>query len=72
MAKYKVVALSVGGLNKKIYNSGDIVTAENFPSGNAELLVKGGFLEEIKEVEKKAKTKAEKASEEAGKEEAGE
>lgn len=49
MAKYKVIALSVGGLGKKIFNSGDIVTDKNFPAGNAEKLVKQGFLEEIQE-----------------------
>jgi len=53
MTKYKVIALSVGGLNKKIYNSNDIVTAENFPEGNISGLVSGGFLEEIIEKPKK-------------------
>jgi len=43
MAKYKVIALSVGGLNK-IYDSGDIVDETAFPPGNAEILEKEGFL----------------------------
>lgn len=71
MTKYKVVALSVGGLNKKIYNSGDIVTSDNFPAGNAELLVKGGFLEEIKEKVKTDKPKAEKVDKTENKEVGG-
>ena len=45
--KYKVIALSVGGLGNKIFNSRDIVTEDNFPRGNAEELVKQGFLMEI-------------------------
>jgi len=49
--KFKVIALSVGGLGKKIFSSGDIVTAENFPSGHAEKLVEQGFLEPVVEGE---------------------
>lgn len=45
MEKFKVKALSVGGSSNRIYHSGDIVTAGNFPDGNAEKLVKEGFLE---------------------------
>lgn len=42
--KYKVIALSVGGARNKVYKSGDIVTAESFPPGNAEKLVATGFI----------------------------
>lgn len=52
---YKVIALSVGGLNNKIFNSGETVTADNFPRGNAEDLVKQGFLQEVKPPEDKKK-----------------
>lgn len=69
MKTYKVIALSVGGLGNKIYNSKDIVTEANFPEGNAEKLVKSGFLEPIKE-EKKSKKEAEKEAEELAKLEA--
>lgn len=71
MAKYKVIALSVGGLNKKIYNSNDIVTEENFPEGNVPELVKGGFLEEIKDKAPKAE-KSEKQTNKTKEEKVGE
>lgn len=62
--KYKVVALSVGGLNNKIYRAGDTVFETHFPTDNAAKLVKQGFIrpftsDEIK-AEEKAKAKAEK------------
>ncbi len=41
---YKVIALSVGGLNKKIYHSGDVVSELAWVNGRAEELVKLGFL----------------------------
>ncbi len=47
--KYKVIALSVGGLNNKIYHSGDIVLETAFINGRADELVKSGFLEVHKE-----------------------
>ncbi|MCE3278036.1 MAG: hypothetical protein K0S44_227 [Bacteroidetes bacterium] len=47
MAEYKVKALSVGGLGNKIFSFGDFVTDENFPRGNAKLLVEQGFLEPV-------------------------
>lgn len=49
MKKYKVIALSVGGGGKKIYNSGDIVESRNFPNSNIDQLVEKGFLQEIVE-----------------------
>ena len=44
--KYTVIALSVQGKGKKIFNAGDEVTAENFPEGNIPDLIKHGFLSE--------------------------
>ena len=45
--KFKVIALSVGGKNNKVFNSKDIVDESNFASSVDELVSKG-FLEEIK------------------------
>ena len=42
--KYKVIALSVGGLGNKVFKLGDEVADENFPNGNGSLLEKKGFL----------------------------
>lgn len=47
MKKFKVIALSVGGSNNRIFHSGDIVDESNFPKGNAELLVEKDFLKPI-------------------------
>jgi len=44
---YKVIALSVGGLGKMIFKSGDIVTDESFIPGRAVELVAQKFLEPI-------------------------
>lgn len=49
MANYKVISLSVGGLCKKIYSAGDLVTDASFPAGNAEKLVTAGHLELIED-----------------------
>jgi len=49
MAKYKVIALSVSGLNNRIYNSQDIVDDSCFPDGHAPILVKDGFIAPITE-----------------------
>lgn len=51
MAKYKVIALSVGGNANKVYSLNDIVTEKNFPVDHAEKLVRLGFLEKISEDE---------------------
>jgi hypothetical protein len=45
--KYKVIALNTGGLRNSLFKSGDIVTEADFKPGEAELKVKGGFLEPI-------------------------
>lgn len=50
--EYEVISLSMGGKNNKIFNSGDIVTAEDFEEGDIPQLIKDGFLKE-KKVEKK-------------------
>lgn len=47
MKRYVVKALSVGGRGNKIYKNGDVVIAENFPHGNADILIEEGFLEPI-------------------------
>lgn len=44
--KYTVIALSVQGKGKKIFDAGDIVTEENFPEGNVPGLISSGFLSE--------------------------
>lgn len=49
MAKYKVIALSVGGLGNKVFKLNDEVSDSNFPKGHAEELVKKGFLKMIEE-----------------------
>lgn len=47
MKQYKVIALSVGAMNSKIFNSGDIVNEDAFIPGRADELVKLNFLREI-------------------------
>ncbi len=42
--QYTVKSLYVGGINNKVFKSGDTVTALHFPEGNAETLVEKGFL----------------------------
>lgn len=62
MNKYKVIALSVAGLGKKIHRSGDVVTESNFEKGKIEALVKGKFLEPIEDKkEKKEESKKEES-----------
>jgi hypothetical protein len=46
---YKVKALTVSGLSKKIHRSGDNVTDDDFPAGRAKELVRSGFLVEVPE-----------------------
>jgi predicted Mrr-cat superfamily restriction endonuclease len=46
---YKVKALTVSGLSKKIHRSGDNVTDDDFPEGRAKELVRSGFLVEVPE-----------------------
>lgn len=52
--EFKVIALSVGGSGNKIFRLGDTVTENQFPKGNAEILVAKGFLELVKKEEKKS------------------
>lgn len=60
MTKYKVIALSVGAKNNKIFKSGDIVTADAFHEGHADKLVEQGFLELVVEKAEAPKVKAPK------------
>lgn len=50
---YKVVALNVSGQNKLFFHD-EIVEEGNFPEGNAESLVKEGFLKLLTEKELEA------------------
>lgn len=50
MANYKVIVSALSGRGNKIYTDKDIVKDTDFVEGRAVELVKGGFLEEIKEV----------------------
>ena len=47
MKRYKVIALSVGGRNNKVYHLNDEVTDSNFPEGNAKELERQGFLKAL-------------------------
>lgn len=69
MSKYKVIALTVGGLNNKIYESGDVVTADCFPVGHAEELVTKKFLTRVTDSEIATDQVEAKAREEKLKEE---
>jgi len=51
MKKYKVISLSVGGMNNKIYKSQDIVREDSFYPGHAEKLVEQMHLEPFEEKE---------------------
>jgi hypothetical protein len=44
---YKVISLSVGGKNNRVFKSGDIVTDSHFHLGAAKELAEKGFLKEI-------------------------
>lgn len=55
MAKYKVIALSVG-TKHGVKNAGDVVTENDFPQGHVPKLIEGKFLELVKE-KKKAEPK---------------
>lgn len=46
MAKFKVIALSLGGLRNKIFSSGDVVTQAQLPVSVDELVAKG-FLKPV-------------------------
>lgn len=47
MRRFKVITTSVGGHNNKIYYYDEEVLESNFPDGNADKLVSGGYLKEI-------------------------
>ena len=46
MERFKVIALSLGGLRNRIYSSGDVVTHEQLPVPASELVAKG-FLQPL-------------------------
>lgn len=46
---FKVIKGEIGGNGNKVFKPGDKVTEMNFPKGNAEALVKLGFLEAVKD-----------------------
>ena len=47
MRKFKVIALSVGGNNNKIYKAGEIINEKCLVNKSADKLIQQGFLEEI-------------------------
>jgi hypothetical protein len=47
MAVYKVIALSVLGRAKRIYESGETVSDDCFPAGHARTLAERGYIREI-------------------------
>lgn len=55
MKEYTVIALSVGGLNNKVYSAGDTVKETNFKPGRADELVRLGFLNPKQNVVKEEK-----------------
>jgi len=59
--QYKVIALSVGGLKNKVFESGDTVTADQF-NVPVQTLVDAGFLKPIGETQRAA-PKVEKVAE---------
>lgn len=62
MAKYKVIALSLGAGNN-IYKSGDIVDSDNVGGEkNALDLVEKGFLKAIEQPKQKVEEKAKKGN----------
>lgn len=68
MANYKVIVSALSGKGNRIYKDGDIVKDSDFVEGRALELVKGNFLEEIKEkVEDKPKAEKEVAKPKADK-----
>lgn len=64
MRTAKVIALHVGGLGNRIFNSGDTVTESNFPTNNFDRLINTGFLKEenvkVKQTKETAELEAKK------------
>jgi len=63
MATYKVISLSVGGLNNKIYRFGEEVTEKAFGEKRIPYLITGGYIVEVEaeaEAEVEAETKPKK------------
>ena len=60
MAKFKVIALTVGGKRNQIFKHGETVSDDNFTDAKA--LVDGGFLEAIAEKKKETPKETPKPS----------
>ena len=58
--KYKVLVLKLSGLSNKIFDAGEEVGEECFPSENIAKLVEQGFLGEVKTEEKPKEEKSKK------------
>ena len=61
MRKFKIIALSCGGVANKVYNSQELVNEDGFVAENIEALIEQKFIEEVLEeqdmVEEKPKEK---------------
>jgi len=68
--KYKVISLSVSGMNNNIHRYGDVVTEKMFPGKNAMQLEKEGFLKEFTKKEYKKEADKEKVAEKLAEEQA--
>lgn len=48
--KFKIIALSVsGGINNKMYESGEVVNEDGFHSESIDKLIEGAFIKEVTE-----------------------
>jgi hypothetical protein len=60
MATYKVISLSVGGLNNKIYKAGEEVNENAFGAKRIQYLIDGGYIEVLAEAEVEVEAKPKK------------
>jgi hypothetical protein len=60
MATYKVISLSVGGLNNKIYRFGEEVTEKAFGEKRIQYLIDGKYIELLEEIETEVEIKPKK------------
>ncbi len=72
MASYKVITLSVGGLNNKIYRYGEEVTEQAFGEKRIPFLIKGGYIVEVEAKEVDTRTEEDLINEAIAKVEAAE
>lgn len=70
---YIVAVLMLQGIRKQPFESGEVVTPDNFPSGQFEALIEKGFIKEKPDEtdEEKAKREAKEAEEAAAAEDSG-